>query len=264
MSRAGPDWDDLRPRLATGGALAAAGVVAVSLGGAVFAATAALACGVMVWELSRMTAPDRPVAAMQAGMLAAAAVLLARALPPAFAFPVLAASALAGAGLAGRYRAAYAAFAAAICVAGYGLATFHDAYGALWLVWLVLVVVATDVAGYFGGRAIGGRKFWPSISPSKTWAGTVCGWAAAGLVGAAFLTFTTAGRDIVWISMAVSFGAQMGDIAESAMKRMTGVKDSSSLLPGHGGLLDRFDGFLGAALPMLLTALIVDVPEVRF
>lgn len=264
MSRAGPDWNDLRPRLATGGALGAAGILAVSLGGTVFAGVAALACGVMVWELTRMTAPDKPFAALEAGMLTFAAVLLAWMLPSEYAFPVLAASALVGAGLAGRFRAAYAAFAAAICIAGYGLATFHDAYGVLWLVWLVLVVVATDVAGYFGGRAFGGRKFWPSISPSKTWSGTICGWAAAGIVGAAFLTFTTAGRDIVWISMAVSFGAQMGDIAESAMKRMTGVKDSSSLLPGHGGLLDRFDGFLGAALPMLLTALIVDVPEVRF
>ena len=83
------------------------------------------------------------------------------------------------------------------------------------------------------------------------------------LIGALFLTFTNAGRDLIWISAVLAFASQMGDIAESALKRRMGVKDSSALIPGHGGLFDRFDGLLGAALLMLLVALLVDVPEVR-
>jgi phosphatidate cytidylyltransferase len=110
---------------------------------------------------------------------------------------------------------------------------------------------------------IGGPKFWPAISPKKTWSGTVAGWIAAAVVGMVFLRFTTAGPDLPWISAALSLASQMGDIAESAIKRRMGVKDSSHLIPGHGGLLDRFDGLLGASLLMLLVALIVIVPEVR-
>jgi len=67
----------------------------------------------------------------------------------------------------------------------------------------------------------------------------------------------------LWISMLLSLASQMGDITESAYKRRVGVKDSSNLIPGHGGMFDRFDGALGAALFMLLVALVVDVPEVR-
>jgi phosphatidate cytidylyltransferase len=132
-----------------------------------------------------------------------------------------------------------------------------------WLIWLVLVVVVTDIAGYFAGRIIGGPKFWPAVSPKKTWSGTIAGWVCAAIVGMVFLRFTTAGPDLPWISAALSLASQLGDIAESAIKRRMGVKDSSHLIPGHGGLLDRFDGLLGASLLMLLVALIVIVPEVR-
>ena len=128
---------------------------------------------------------------------------------------------------------------------------------------MVICVVVTDVAGYFAGRHFGGPKFWPAISPKKTWSGTVAGWIGAGLVGALFLTFTNAGWDTIWLSMLLALASQMGDIAESALKRRVGVKDSSALIPGHGGLFDRFDGLLGASLFMLLLALVVDVPEVR-
>src|SRR5690606_1989766 len=103
-----------------------------------------------------------------------------------------------------------------------------------WLFWLVFVVIATDVAGYFAGRAFGGPKFWPGVSPKKTWSGTAAGWMAAALVGAVFLSITTAGRDLIWISACVAFASQLGDIAESAVKRRMGVKDSSALILGHG------------------------------
>ena len=126
------------------------------------------------------------------------------------------------------------------------------------------MVVISDVAGYFAGRMLGGPKFWPRVSPKKTWSGTVAGWVAAALIGLLFRSFTNAGPDLPWISVALSLASQMGDIAESALKRKMGVKDSSALIPGHGGLFDRFDGLLGAALFMLLVAQLVYVPEVRF
>ncbi|MCP3971189.1 MAG: phosphatidate cytidylyltransferase [Rhodobacteraceae bacterium] len=258
------NWDDLRPRLITGGVLVAIGVTVIWLGGTVFAVTAALVTGIMVWELARMIAQDRAAQAMQLGVLAGTCLLLARHLDPIFAGPLLLAPAAAGAVLLRAHTGIFAAYALGITIAGFGLTLFRDSYGMVWLFWLMLVVAGTDIAGYFGGRLIGGPKFWPAISPKKTWAGIVCGWIAAALIGLIFLTITDSGRDLIWISSVLSFASQMGDIAESAVKRRMGVKDSSNLLPGHGGLFDRFDALLGASLFMLLVALLVDVPELRF
>jgi phosphatidate cytidylyltransferase len=128
----------------------------------------------------------------------------------------------------------------------------------------VLVVVVTDVAGYFAGRMIGGPKFWPAVSPKKTWSGTVAGWIGAARGGRA-LCAGAAGRDLPGFLSLVAFAGQMGDIAESALKRRAGVKDSSHLIPGHGGLLDRFDALIGAALLalMLLAARSSLVPRGR-
>lgn len=109
-------------------------------------------------------------------------------------------------------------------------------------------MVLTDCAGYFAGRSIGGAKFWPSISPKKTWAGTVAGWIAAGAFGAYMMETLESGLWLIGLSVAVSFASQMGDISQSAIKRSSGVKDSSSLIPGHGGVWDRFDGMLAAGL----------------
>lgn len=258
-------WGDLAARLASGAVMALVGLGAIWLGGAWFAALAAAAGGVMVWELARMIAPERARAAIVAGAATVLAVLAARFLEsPGPGLVVLAVPALLGAALLGRGQAVYAAFAVAIAVASWGLGSFRDDYGMVWLVWLMLVVIATDVFGYFAGRRFGGPKLWPAVTPSKTWSGTVAGWVASGLIGAAFLSFTDAGRDLPWISVALSMASQAGDIAESALKRRFGVKDSSNLLPGHGGLFDRFDGVLGAALFMLLVAQFVYVPQVRF
>lgn len=257
-------WDDLVMRLASSAAMAVLGVGLIWLGGPWFTGLAALVSGLMIWELSRMIAPERGKEAIQLALLGGFAVLMARSLPGFFAFPLLAATPLVGVSLLKRHGAIFAAFALGILVAGYGLALFRDTYGVVWLFWLVLVVIATDVFGYFAGRMIGGPKFWPRVSPRKTWSGTVAGWVAAALIGVIFRQFTNAGPDLPWISVLLSMASQMGDVAESAVKRKMGVKDSSSLIPGHGGLFDRFDGLLGAALLMLLVAQLVYVPSVRF
>lgn len=115
------------------------------------------------------------------------------------------------------------------------------------LILVLLVVWATDIGGYFAGRAIGGPKLWPRVSPKKTWAGALGGFAASLAVSAGFVAF---GFGKVWpmllLAAVLSIASQLGDLFESAVKRRFGVKDSSHIIPGHGGLLDRLDGFVAA------------------
>jgi phosphatidate cytidylyltransferase len=131
-------------------------------------------------------------------------------------------------------------------------------YGFLAIVFLFAVVWATDIVAYFVGRAIGGPKLAPRISPKKTWSGAIGGTVAA--IGAA-LTVATAAElpnlpAVGLIAAAVSALAQVGDLFESALKRRFGAKDSSHLIPGHGGLMDRLDGFVAAAILAALIGLI--------
>jgi phosphatidate cytidylyltransferase len=118
---------------------------------------------------------------------------------------------------------------------------------------VVLMVIATDVGAYFTGRAIGGPKIAPAISPSKTWAGLGGGMVASGAVGllAYLIGNGNASAGILGVSAAigviVAVVAQAGDFFESWMKRRAGVKDSGSLIPGHGGLFDRVDGLLAVS-----------------
>ncbi|MEO0387622.1 MAG: phosphatidate cytidylyltransferase [Pseudomonadota bacterium] len=118
------------------------------------------------------------------------------------------------------------------------------------VLWLILVVVAVDVGGYFAGRYFGGPKLAPRISPSKTWAGMAGGLVLSLGVGALFLIGGWgANLDVILLlSRVVALASQGGDLLESALKRHFGVKDSSRLIPGQGGLLDRFDGLLGGLL----------------
>ncbi len=122
--------------------------------------------------------------------------------------------------------------------------------GLLTVLWMILVVVAADVGGYFAGRLIGGPKLWPAVSPKKTWAGAIGGLVLALMVGMVFwLGGWGANLSVILpLSIVVAMASQAGDLLESALKRKFGRKDSSSLIPGHGGLLDRFDGLLGGLL----------------
>lgn len=258
-------WDDLAPRIISGAAMAVGGLFLVWMGGIWFAALAIVCAGLMIWELAAMTDKARPSEAKVLGVLAAlalAVVLLSR--NPLY-MPLLMVPPLVILLRPKRpMKLEATVYAAMIMLASYGLVAFREGYGMLWLLWLVLVVVITDVAGYFAGRVLGGPKFWPAVSPKKTWSGTVAGWFCASLVGLVFLKISTAGIDLIWISAILAFASQIGDVAESAIKRRAGVKDSSNLIPGHGGLMDRFDGLLGAALFMLLVAQLTPVPVVRF
>jgi phosphatidate cytidylyltransferase len=119
--------------------------------------------------------------------------------------------------------------------------------------WLLLVVWATDIGAYFAGRGIGGPKLAPRISPNKTWAGLIGGMLSAGAVAALFALSPSAFGASLWmvpIAMCLAVLAQMGDLLESFYKRCYNAKDSSNLIPGHGGILDRADGLMAAALAM--------------
>ena len=118
------------------------------------------------------------------------------------------------------------------------------------VLWLVAVVWATDTGAYLVGRPLGGPKLAPSISPGKTWAGLFGGVGAAALVGVLVAVLRGQGNTaaLVGASMALALVAQVGDLFESSLKRRFGAKDSSDLIPGHGGLLDRVDGLLAGAL----------------
>ncbi|WP_375173194.1 phosphatidate cytidylyltransferase [Pseudooceanicola sp.] len=245
-------WDDLTARVISGLAMVAIGLLVIWMGGHLLRIAFALVVGGMVWELVRLLVPEARTSALGMAVLATAALLAAFYLPLLVALPLLLAPAMAGIAWVPRHRVLYLSYAALILVAGFGMVQLREVSGMGWMLWLVLVVVATDVAGYFAGRAIGGPKFWPRVSPKKTWSGTVAGWIAAGLVGLAYVGRGDVGSGIIGLSIAVSMASQMGDMAESAMKRRVGAKDSSALIPGHGGLLDRFDGMLGGALFLLL------------
>jgi phosphatidate cytidylyltransferase len=118
-------------------------------------------------------------------------------------------------------------------------------FAALMLV--LLTVWATDIGGYFAGRLIGGPKLWPQVSPKKTWAGAVGGFVASLAVAVGFAAFHLGKfMPLLLLAAALSVAAQFGDLFESAVKRRFGVKDSSHIIPGHGGLMDRLDGFVAA------------------
>ncbi|MHA7851045.1 phosphatidate cytidylyltransferase [Roseovarius sp.] len=242
-------WSDLAPRLLSGLAMAVAGAVALWSGGWIFKGMICALAGLMTWEAARMLGAKGPAGL---GLLSAVALALALLLPGMVVLPALAAAALVGATQAGREGGVYAVFVLWVLLGCYGFGVLLDAAGLGWIAWLVLVVVVSDVAGYFAGRILGGPKFWPRFSPKKTWSGTLAGWAGAGVVGLIFAEPLGAGAGLVVISMLVGFAGQMGDIAESAVKRRTGVKDSSHLIPGHGGVLDRFDAMLGAAMMVMI------------
>lgn len=264
---AGAKWADLAPRVGSALALVLLCGVEVYLGGLPFSILVWVACGLMTWELARMFEAPSPVAI---GLLSAAVLMLAEKLPlllqsQVALLPLFLAAVIVGMGQVTRDRWLYGAFAAWILSASYAFLVLRHFAGLEWFIWLVAVVVVSDIAGYFAGRLLGGPKFWPKVSPKKTWSGTVAGWIGAALVGVVFAIVTHAAEPLglyVLISVVAAFAGQMGDIIESALKRRKGIKDSSRLIPGHGGLLDRFDAMLGASAFVFVLWLISALPGV--
>jgi phosphatidate cytidylyltransferase len=126
--------------------------------------------------------------------------------------------------------------------------------GIALVLWVFAVVWTTDIGAYVAGRAIGGAKLAPAISPGKTWAGFYGGVGAASIFGGAWALFTALDPVLLLLAPLFSVASQGGDLFESWMKRRAGVKDSGRWLPGHGGVFDRLDGLLPVAI---LTAMVV-------
>lgn len=212
------------------------------------------------WTDMTKVEPRRPVqAALGLGLLALTLLflsggsLMAGGLT-ALAFLVL--GALLARGPGGKvWTASGFAYAAIIAVVP-PMVRAYPAIGLLALVWMFGVVWATDIAAYFTGRALGGPKLCPAISPKKTWSGFFGGLVAAILVG--FLVVTLGERygldhafgpwSTIALSAVASVASQVGDLGESALKRHCEIKDSSHLIPGHGGVMDRLDGFWAVCL----------------
>ena len=254
-------FQDLAPRLVTALILFVVGGVAIWVGGLLFTLLIALIVGVMLWELATMLRVG-PKRARFMGGVGAGALVIGNLVPVGFGLPLLMLVPMVGVAVLRSHRRIMVAFSAAIVLAGLSLTQLLTNFGLSWMLWLIAVVVMSDVAGYFAGRMLGGPKFWPRVSPKKTWSGTIAGWVGAALVGLAWTLGTGAGWETIGISVALAMMAQMGDIAESAVKRRMGVKDSSNLLPGHGGLFDRFDAMLGAALMLLVVTSLSEFPPI--
>jgi phosphatidate cytidylyltransferase len=232
--------------------MAALAIAAVVVGGWPFVVFWAAAAIGVFWEWMAMTAGGGVVVARAVGIAALAAAALAGGFGQLYvALMALAAGAAGVAGAAGSrhriWRAIGVAYAGVVLLAPVLLR--HDrVFGLTAILFLFAVVWSTDILGYFVGRAIGGPRLAPPVSPNKTWSGA-CG-GALGAVVAGVSVVSVAG-DIALLpaaaaAFALSVASQAGDLFESAIKRRFGVKDTSQVSPGPGGLMDRLDGFIAA------------------
>lgn len=246
----GARWADLAPRIGSGLLLIAVALGTAVAGGHVFALFWLLAAGLVVWEWQRLIGRKGAWARTICGAVAlAVAVPLASAGRPGAALAVGAIGAAAAA-LLGQGRRVLAAtgvgYAAALAVS---VVLLRDGLmGLPAVLWLFAVVWGTDIGAYFAGRMIGGPRLSPRWSPKKTWSGLAGGVAAGALLGVAVAPAGSSHGSVFVAGIVAGLLAQAGDIAESALKRRFDVKDSSALIPGHGGVMDRVDGFVVAAV----------------
>lgn len=246
---------DLLPRAVSAAVLMVAALVSVWQGGWLFNLiwlVAALAVGVE-WQ-SLIAAPYKHIRLVLVGLALVLATIFLQKAEFAAACATLLLCGLALALVAGVGRRVWAfagiVYAGALLVSVSALYESME-FGARSIVWLFATVWSTDVFAYFGGRLIGGPKLWPKISPSKTWSGTLTGIFAGGIVGAAIgahgLGDPWRALPVFVLGLVTAMVSQGGDLLESWVKRCFGVKDSSGLIPGHGGFMDRLDGFAAAA-----------------
>lgn len=259
--RAGKN-SDLGIRLASAAVLGPLVLAIAYWGGAAYAVLVLVAAALFLWEWFTVTGTSERSAATAAGY-ASLAVLAGCTFwaMPAFGLPLLLAGALA-AGAFCRFSREGRWCLEGILYSGaalYSLMVLREGTeGLLFTFFLFIVVWATDIFAYFSGRTFGGPKLWERVSPKKTWSGAVGGLIAALLLGTGFAWGAGARQLFVWAVLAVvlSIVSQAGDLMESAIKRRFDVKDSSRLIPGHGGIMDRVDGLVAAGICAVVLGLV--------
>jgi phosphatidate cytidylyltransferase len=235
---------------------------AAYLGGWPFAVLWGLAAMVVLWEWNSLVAgSDQRIVLTTGGASLALAIALVLTGHLLAAVIVLAISTLGVASLAPAKRRTWIAagvpYAGALGVAPIVLRS-DNGEGFLAIIFLFAVVWTTDIAAYFAGRAIGSPKLMPRVSPNKTWSGAIGGTLAAVVVALALAKVTALSGlfAIAMLAVILSICAQGGDLFESFLKRRFGAKDSGHLIPGHGGLMDRLDGFVTASVMAALIGLL--------
>ena len=231
------------------------------LGGWLFALFWGAAAMGVLWEWTALLARnDQRSVLLTGGASLALAVVLVAAGHLLAAVVVLAMGAIGAASLALAERRTWVAggipYAGALALAPIVLRA-DDADGFLAVIFLFAIVWTTDISAYFAGRALGGPKLMPQVSPNKTWAGAVGGLIASVVVALALAKMAglTALFALAMLAVVLSVFAQGGDLFESFLKRRFHAKDSSHLIPGHGGLMDRLDGFVSASVAAALIGL---------
>ena len=263
---------DIGLRAASALVLAPAAVLATWAGGVWFLALVLIACGLLAVEWGRMSTPAAwrgsatavglaltvAVGATHVGQLSLALVLLV--------FGAVAA------GLFMRTRGQLALNAAyGVFYLGWPVILLiwlrdgHDRVGLHWTVLVFAVTWSADIVAYLAGSLFGGPRLWPRLSPKKTWSGFIGGLTAGVLAGAGMAAWLDMGPlNLFWgaaLGLAAALATMGGDLWESALKRRFGVKDAGTLIPGHGGLLDRVDGLMFAVVVVAAGRLIVLLVE---
>jgi phosphatidate cytidylyltransferase len=262
-------WGDLGARAISGVVMIVVAIATARQGGTIFVAFWLAAAIAVHWEWQRLVGGDRPFVRLALGLVALATIAIYAPRDGGLDVGILVIATGAMAFLAGPDRRLWAAagmlYAGLLVVAVLSL-RFSFPFGSRSIIWLFATVWSTDVFAYFGGRSIGGPKLWPRISPSKTWSGTLVGVAAGTVIGtyAAMrdLPIPSSIAPVAIITLVAAVLSQGGDALESAIKRRFGVKDSSRLIPGHGGVMDRLDGFIAAAVFAFLVGLLRGLPSV--
>jgi phosphatidate cytidylyltransferase len=257
----GPRGGELALRVASALVLAPLAIGAAYVGGWPFAGFWGIAALAVLWEWGTLVAGSDRQPVLLAGaasvvfavLLAAAAQLLAAVVILAMAMLAVAALAPAGRRL---WVAASIPYAGAIGLAP-PLLRSDNWEGFVATLFVFAVVWTTDIAAFFVGRAIGGPKLMPRVSPKKTWSGAIGGMLAAVVVALALAktTTVTTAFAIALLAVSLSAAAQAGDLFESFVKRRFGTKDASRLIPGHGGVMDRLDSFVSACVLAALVGL---------
>ncbi len=243
---------DLAPRVASAVALVAAALFTLVAGGDLFALFWLAAAIAVFWEWQTLIGAERRAWRTAAGAVAlTGAAAFLRMGEPVSAIAAAGLLAVVVAAIAGPGRRVWAfggaLYAGVLLISVTALRQSGD-LGTLAIAWLFAIVWGSDIFAYFGGRLIGGPKLWPRVSAGKTWSGTITGLVCGAGLGLAVarLGADVALAPVALVGLFLAAVSQIGDLFESAVKRRFGVKDSSRLIPGHGGVMDRLDGFIFA------------------